>query len=114
VVGTGRTFGQDPQCAIRLPVDIAIRARTPTVDDPTTAVRAPHQTEDTLRRPRPAAPSRAAGRSTPHPAPVPPWLDASRRGRQDGAVSALPDFDHVSRRSPRATTPRGARPAGGR
>src|SRR6516162_999876 len=49
-VGTSRTFEQDPKYAIRLLVDIAIRALSPAVNDPTTAVQALDQIEDLLRR----------------------------------------------------------------
>src|SRR6516165_5339316 len=45
-VGTSRTFEQDPKYAIRLLVDIAIRALSPAVNDPTTAVQALDQIED--------------------------------------------------------------------
>jgi uncharacterized membrane protein len=48
--GTSRTFEQDPKYAIRLLVDIAIRALSPAVNDPTTAVQAIDQIEDLLRR----------------------------------------------------------------
>jgi uncharacterized membrane protein len=48
--GTGRTFEQDPKYAIRLLVDIAIRALSPAVNDPTTAVQALDQIEDLLLR----------------------------------------------------------------
>lgn len=49
-VGDERTFKQDPKYAIRLLVDIAIRALSPAVNDPTTAVQALDQIEDLLRR----------------------------------------------------------------
>ena len=49
-LGTSRTFEQDPKFAIRLLVDIAIRALSPAVNDPTTAVQALDQIEDLLRR----------------------------------------------------------------
>jgi len=45
-----RTFEQDPQYPFRLLVDIAIRALSPAVNDPTTAVQAIDQIEDLLRR----------------------------------------------------------------
>jgi uncharacterized membrane protein len=45
-----RTFEQDPKYAIRLLVDIAIRALSPAINDPTTAVQAIDQIEDLLRR----------------------------------------------------------------
>ena len=45
-----RTFEQDPKYALRLLVDIAIKALSPAVNDPTTAVQAMNQIEDLLRR----------------------------------------------------------------
>jgi uncharacterized membrane protein len=49
-IGDERTFEQDPKYAIRLLVDIAIRALSPAVNDPTTAVQALDQIEDLLIR----------------------------------------------------------------
>jgi uncharacterized membrane protein len=49
-LGVGRTFGQDPKYAIRLLVDVGIRALSPAVNDPTTAVQAIDQIEDLLHR----------------------------------------------------------------
>ena len=49
-LGTERTFEQDPKYAIRLLVDIAIRALSPAVNDPTTAVQALDHIEDLLLR----------------------------------------------------------------
>ena len=49
-MGGDRTFEQDPKYALRLLVDIAIRALSPAVNDPTTAVQALDQIEDLLRR----------------------------------------------------------------
>ena len=49
-LGATRTFEQDPKYAIRLLVDIAIRALSPAINDPTTAVQALDQIEDLLRR----------------------------------------------------------------
>ncbi len=43
------TFKQDPRFALRLLVDVAIRALSPAVNDPTTAVQALDQIEDLLR-----------------------------------------------------------------
>jgi uncharacterized membrane protein len=45
-----RTFDQDPKYPIRLLVDIAIKALSPAVNDPTTAVQTIDQIEDLLRR----------------------------------------------------------------
>ena len=50
VLGNQRTFQQDPKYAIRLLVDIAIRALSPAINDPTTAVQALDQIEDLLLR----------------------------------------------------------------
>ncbi|HXY04490.1 MAG TPA: DUF2254 domain-containing protein [Terriglobales bacterium] len=49
-LGKERTFEQDPKYAIRLLVDIAIRALSPAVNDPTTAVQALDHIEDLLIR----------------------------------------------------------------
>jgi uncharacterized membrane protein len=49
-MGQERTFDQDPKYAIRLLVDIAIKALSPAINDPTTAVQALDQIEDLLRR----------------------------------------------------------------
>jgi uncharacterized membrane protein len=45
-----RTFEQDPKYALRLLVDIAIKALSPAINDPTTAVQAMDQIEDLMRR----------------------------------------------------------------
>lgn len=45
-----RTFDQDPKYPIRLLVDIAIKALSPAINDPTTAVQIIDQIEDLLRR----------------------------------------------------------------
>lgn len=49
-IGAERTFEQDPKYAIRIVVDIAIRALSPAINDPTTAVQALDQIEDLLMR----------------------------------------------------------------
>lgn len=49
-VGEGRTLEQDPKYAIRLLVDIAIKALSPAINDPTTTVQALDQIEDLLLR----------------------------------------------------------------
>lgn len=49
-LATERTFEQDPKYPIRLLVDIAIKALSPAINDPTTAVQAIDQIEDLLRR----------------------------------------------------------------
>jgi uncharacterized membrane protein len=48
--GQNRTFKQDPKYALRLLVDIAIKALSPAVNDPTTAVQALDQIQDLLLR----------------------------------------------------------------
>jgi len=48
--GTQRTFDQDPKYSIQLIRDIAIRALSPAINDPTTAVQALDQIEDILLR----------------------------------------------------------------
>jgi uncharacterized membrane protein len=50
LLGEQRTFEQDPKYAIRILVDIAIRALSPAINDPTTAVQALDQVEDLLLR----------------------------------------------------------------
>ena len=50
ILGAGRTFEQDPKYAIRLLVDIAIRALSPAVNDPTTASQSLDQIQDQLLR----------------------------------------------------------------
>lgn len=47
--GEQRTIDQDPKYALRLLVDIAIRALSPAINDPTTAVMALDRLEDLLR-----------------------------------------------------------------
>ena len=49
VLGVERTIEQDPAFAIRVMVDIAIRALSPAVNDPTTAVQVLNHLGDTLR-----------------------------------------------------------------
>ncbi len=49
-LGDERTFEQNPKYAIRLLVDIAIKALSPAINDPTTAVQALDQIEDLLLR----------------------------------------------------------------
>jgi uncharacterized membrane protein len=45
-----RTFEQDPKYALRLLVDIAIKALSPAINDPITAVQALDHLEDLMRR----------------------------------------------------------------
>jgi uncharacterized membrane protein len=49
-LGHERTFEQDPKYALRILVDIAIKALSPAINDPTTAVQALDQVEDLLLR----------------------------------------------------------------
>jgi uncharacterized membrane protein len=48
-LGVERTIDQDPAFALRVLVDVAIRALSPAVNDPTTAVQVLDHLEDTLR-----------------------------------------------------------------
>ena len=50
MLGNERTMEQDPKFALRLLVDVAIKALSPAVNDPTTAVQSLDQIEDLLRR----------------------------------------------------------------
>lgn len=50
VLAPARTINQDPGYAIRLIVDIAIKALSPAINDPTTATQALDEIEDLLRR----------------------------------------------------------------
>ena len=49
-LGADRTFEQDPKYAIRILVDIAIKALSPAINDPTTAVQALDHIQDQLVR----------------------------------------------------------------
>jgi uncharacterized membrane protein len=49
-LGAERTFEQDPKYALRILVDVAIKALSPAINDPTTAVQALDQIEDLLMR----------------------------------------------------------------
>jgi uncharacterized membrane protein len=49
-LGRERTFEQDPKYALRLLVDIGIKALSPAINDPTTAVQALDQIGDLLQR----------------------------------------------------------------
>ena len=50
LLGTERTMEQDPKFALRLLSDVAIKALSPAINDPTTAVQALDQIEDLLLR----------------------------------------------------------------
>ena len=83
-LGDERTFAQDPKYALRILVDIAIRALSPAVNDPTTAVQALDQVEDLVLRLGRC--SLAAGRVSDAAGalrlafPVPSWEDFLRLG----------------------------------
>jgi len=49
-LGPERTIEQDPKYAIRLIVDISIRALSPAINDPTTGVQGLDQIDDLMRR----------------------------------------------------------------
>ncbi len=78
-LGSERTFEQDPKYAIRILVDIAIKALSPAINDPTTAVQALDQLEDLLlrlgRRSLAAGRARDASGSVRLVFPVPSWED---------------------------------------
>ena len=78
-LGAERTFEQDPKYAIRILVDIAIKALSPAINDPTTAVQALDQLEDLLlrlgRRSLAAGRARDASGSLRLVFPVPSWED---------------------------------------
>jgi uncharacterized membrane protein len=94
-LGAERTFEQDPAFAIRVMVDIAIRALSPAVNDPTTAVQVLDYLEESLRLVGAAEPP--AGRPAPGVRtsgvvmPVRTWPDFLTLGitevRQYGATS---------------------------
>jgi len=81
-VGDQRTFEQDPQYAIRLLVDIAIRALSPAINDPTTAVQALDEIGDLLlrlgRTSLATAPLHDAAGAVRVTIPVPTWDDFLR------------------------------------
>jgi uncharacterized membrane protein len=78
-LGAERTFEQDPKYAIRLLVDVAIKALSPAINDPTTAVQALDQVEDLLmrlgRRSLSAGRARDSERILRLVFPVPSWED---------------------------------------
>ncbi len=90
-----RTFEQDPKYPLRLLVDIAIKALSPAINDPTTAVQAIDQIEDLLRRlgrrDLDAGYARDAGGKLRLVYPMPTWEDyltlAFDEIRQYGATS---------------------------
>jgi uncharacterized membrane protein len=100
-LGDERTFEQDPKYAIFLLVDIAIRALSPAVNDPATAVQALDQIEDLLlrlgRRRLEIGAFRDAGGDLRLVVPLPAWEDflmlALEEIRHYGATSK-----HVTRR----------------
>ena len=74
VLGVERTIEQDPAFAVRIMVDVAIKALSPAVNDPTTAVQVINHLGDLLHRigrPTSARPRGARGwaaSSSPHAA----------------------------------------------
>jgi uncharacterized membrane protein len=83
-VGTGieRTMAHDPVFGFRQLVDIAERALSPAVNDPTTAVQALHRVHDLLRRiatrPQPTGVATDTGGMPRLIVPVPDWDDYVR------------------------------------
>jgi uncharacterized membrane protein len=94
-LGAERTIEQDPAFAIRVMVDIAVRALSPAVNDPTTAVQVLDYLEETLRVV--GAAGRPAGGASPETLasgivmPVRTWTDFLALGiteiREYGATS---------------------------
>jgi uncharacterized membrane protein len=78
-LGAERTIEQDPAFAIRVMVDIAIRALSPAVNDPTTAVQVLDYLEETLRvvgaTPRPGGASSVESLARGVVMPVRTWSD---------------------------------------
>ena len=90
-----RTFEQDPKYPIRLLADIAIKALSPAINDPTTAVQTIDQIEDLLRRlgrlALDAGHAEDANGVLRLVFPMPTWEDYLSPGlRRDPAVSAQP------------------------
>ena len=71
VLGVERTIEQDPAFAVRIMVDVAIKALSPAVNDPTTAVQVINHLGDLLHRIgatdfRAAAPAEPGNGPRPH------------------------------------------------
>ncbi|MFF4538017.1 DUF2254 family protein [Streptomyces aureus] len=94
--GAERVFDQDPELAFRLLADIALRALSPAVNDPATAVQALDAMEDLLRRPVPprAGPREIADRTGTVRVLVP------LPGREDFLRTAFDDVIPAARNSP--------------
>jgi uncharacterized membrane protein len=100
-LGDERTIEQDPTFALRVMVDIAIRALSPAINDPTTATQVVDHLGETLRQlgssPAYAADAADGGRDGPVLVPGRRWADVLLLGvteiRRDGASSV-----QVSRR----------------
>lgn len=92
VVGKERTFMQDPLLALRLLADIALRALSPAVNDPATAVQVLDELDDLLGRAA-AIPTETL-RFADHDGvlriivPLPGWDDFVRTGLDDILVAA--------------------------
>ena len=114
-LGSERTFEQDPKYAIRILVDIAIKALSPAINDPTTAVQALDQVEDLLLRLGRvdlAAGRVHDGRGTPPPGVPGPELGGlpGSRFRRDPVLRRELDPGHATHAGP-AQGREGARPA---
>ena len=114
-LGSERTFEQDPKYAIRILVDIAIKALSPAINDPTTAVQALDQVEDLLLRlGRVDLDGRARARRAGEPAPRLPGPEVGGlpgpRLRRDPVLRRELDPGHAAHAGA-AAGPDGARPA---
>ncbi|MET9897780.1 DUF2254 family protein [Streptomyces sp. NPDC006446] len=114
--GAERVFDQDPGLAFRLLADIALRALSPAVNDPATAVQALDAMEDLLRRP---ARARSRGRrplgrpACGRPAAGLGGLPADRSGRRDPGRPELPVGPHPPPDAPGGPAEHGRRPRRG-
>jgi uncharacterized membrane protein len=105
VAGTDRTLDQDPSFALRLLADVALRALSPAVNDPATAVQALDAIHSLLQRAgaRDLSPIRLAD-----PAgvvrvviPVPDWEDLLTTGFDDVLIAATDAQPMVTRSAER-------------
>lgn len=105
VAGTDRTLDQDPSFALRLLADVALRALSPAVNDPATAVQAVNAVHSLLRRAgtRDLSPVQLAD-----PAgvvrvviPVPGWEDLLTTGFDDVLIAVTDAQPMVTRSAER-------------
>jgi uncharacterized membrane protein len=99
--GLERTMSQDPEFGFRQLVDIALRALSPSLNDPTTAVQVIDQLHDLLRdlleRPIHAPRTLRSGAGAEVTVPAPDW-DAYVRAAVDEIARAGRDHEAIGRR----------------